>query len=119
MVRARTVGSTTTSSISGSPMTDSDWVKQERDHEYRMASLKSDDQRRRREVITERLMIAGWAFGIPLVVAVLVAGIYLWQHDSGQRGHEVEVACVESGGTWTTIGGAGSAVCIHIAEAPR
>lgn len=94
-------------------MTDADWVQQERDHEYRMARLKedSDDQTRRHR--TERWVAAMWAFGIVGAIVALSALIYFWQHDSGQRGQEVKLACVQSGGTWTGVGG-GSPTCIRI-----
>jgi hypothetical protein len=97
-------------------MTDSDWVKQERDHEYRMACLKEEDNRRRRATITERIVAVSWALGIALVVGIVVAGIYYWQHDAGQRGKQSELACISAGGTWTAIGGGTSDVCVHLRE---
>jgi hypothetical protein len=92
---------------------DGDWVQQERDHEYRVMKLNSDERQRRRVEITERVTAVCVVFGIVGSLAVLAALIYFWQHDSGGRGHQVEVACVAAGGTWTSLGG-GSKVCIHI-----
>ena len=97
-------------------MTDDDWVKQERDHEYRMASLKEDADRRKRQALSDRVMYVSWALGISLVVGFLVAGIYFWQHDAGQRGQQAELTCLSAGGTWTSIGGGTSDVCVHLKD---
>lgn len=96
-------------------MTDADWVEQERNHEYRMASLKEDADRRTREHRTKRFEAAMWTIGIIGVLSVLTAFIYGWQHDAGMRGNEVEIACVTSGGTWTSVGG-GTQTCIRITQ---
>jgi hypothetical protein len=92
---------------------DGDWVQQERDHEYRMASLKEDVNRRRREHFTERLIAVTWGVGIVAVVGIIAALVFLWQQDAGKRGQKVELACVESGGTWTSLSG-GSDVCVRV-----
>lgn len=101
-------------------MTDADWVAQERKHERDMADMKMRDDRDRR---VQRNQMAGYiatAVAAVLIIAALVAGIYAWQHDAGQRDHEVEIACTAAGGTWTQIGGSNaSEVCVHIAEIPR
>lgn len=95
---------------------DSDWIQQERNHEYRMASLKEEADRRKRTAITERVTAVSVALGITFVVAILVAGIYFWQHDAGQRGKQAELACLTAGGTWTTIGGGTSKVCVYLKD---
>jgi hypothetical protein len=98
-------------------MAEDDWIKQERDHEHRMTELRMKDQWRKREALTERITAVCVAFGIVASLAVVAALIYFWQASTGQRGLEVEKACVAAGGTWTSIGG-GTAkpVCVHIAK---
>jgi hypothetical protein len=96
-------------------MTDSDWVEQERQHEYRMASLKEDADRRRREHRTERFVAATWGIGIVAGLAILSALIFFWQDSAGVRGQTVELACVESGGTWTSLSG-GSNICVRVGQ---
>jgi hypothetical protein len=96
---------------------DSDWIQQERNHEYKMASLMEEVDRRRREQRTERFVAFMWAFGIVSVVAILSALIYLWQQDAGERGQKAEMACLTSGGTWTGLNG-GADLCIGRVE-PR
>jgi uncharacterized membrane protein YkgB len=95
-------------------MTDEDWIKQERDHEYRMASLKEEADRRKRTALTERVVAVSWALGIVMVVGILATLVYIWQDSAGQRGQLVEKMCIESGGTWTAIGGGTSEVCVHL-----
>jgi hypothetical protein len=90
---------------------DGDWVQQERDHEYRMASLKEDVDRRRRDNLTERLVAFMWGFGIVLVVGIVAALVFFWQQDAGNRGQKAELACLTSGGTWTGLNG-GSDICV-------
>lgn len=97
-------------------MTDADWVQQERNHEYKMASLKEDVDRRQREQRTERFVAAMWAFGIVSVISILAALIFLWQQDAGERGQKAELACLNSGGTWTGLNG-GADLCIARVEA--
>mgnify|MGYP007028934719 FL=1 len=91
----------------------------ERKHEREMASIMNEDRRRRRETITERVVAVSWALGISAVVCALAALIYFWQHDAGQRGQRAEMACLSNGGTWTSIGGSTSDVCLYIKEAPQ
>jgi hypothetical protein len=93
---------------------DSDWIKQERDHEYRMASLKEDVDRRKREHLTDRVLAVCWTLGIVIVVGIVAAMIFFWQKDAGDRGQKAELACLSSGGTWTAIGGGTSNVCVHL-----
>jgi hypothetical protein len=93
-------------------MTDADWVQQERDHEYRMASLKEDVNRRRREHLTERISTITVGTVVVLGIAIAAGLIYFWQASAGERGREVELACVQNGGTWTGVGG-GADVCIR------
>ena len=97
-------------------MTDADWVQQERDHEYRMACLKEDENRRRRANRTERIVAVTWGVGIVLALAILSSLVYFWQASAGERGQMVELACVESGGTWTSLSG-GSNVCVRVGAA--
>jgi hypothetical protein len=97
-------------------VTDADWVQQERDHEYKMASLKEDMDRRQREQRTERFVAAMWAFGIVSVISILASLIFLWQQDAGERGQKAELACLTSGGTWTGLNG-GADLCIARVEA--
>ena len=95
-------------------MTDADWIKQERDHEYRMATVTADERRRRREATVSNVQAIATGATIVLIVAILAGLIYYWQDSSGKRGNVVEVACVQSGGTWTSVGGSQNKVCIHI-----
>lgn len=95
---------------------DSEWIKAERSHEREMADMMNRNNRDRRQQITERVQAVSWAVGITLVVAILVAGIYYWQHDAGQRGKQAELACITAGGTWTTIGGGQSKTCVYFNE---
>lgn len=97
-------------------MTDADWVKQERDHEYRMASLNEDVARRVREQRTERVVAFMWAFGIVSIIGILATLIFFWQQDAGERGQKAELACLNSGGTWTGLNG-GADLCIARVEA--
>lgn len=96
-------------------MTDSDWVQQERDHEYRMASLKEEVNRRRREHLTERIGTITTGTVIALVVGTVAALIFFWQQDAGERGQKAELACIDSGGTWTGVGG-GSDICVRVGQ---
>jgi hypothetical protein len=91
---------------------DSDWVKQERDHEYRMAKLTEDKNYHRRQQITDRVMYSAWAVGVILVVGILAALVFFWQQDAGNRGQKAEMACLNSGGTWTGLNG-GTDICIE------
>lgn len=92
---------------------DTEWIRQDQEFQYRMASLKEDVNRRRREHFTERMIAVTWGVGIVAVVAILAALIFLWQKDAGSRGQKVELACVEGGGTWTSLSG-GSDVCVRV-----
>lgn len=92
---------------------DTEWIKQDQEFQFKMASLKEDVNRRRREHFTTRLIMVTWGVGIVAVVAIVAALIFFWQQDAGKRGQKVELACVESGGTWTSLSG-GSDVCVRV-----
>ena len=96
-------------------MTDSDWVQRERDHEYKMAKLKSDDDESRRRNRSDRIGSVTVGAVIIMCTLIIVAGIFLWQKSAGERGLQVEIACIEAGGTWTSVGG-GSPVCARVGE---
>jgi hypothetical protein len=102
-------------------MTEDDgWIKAERAHEREMAEMMNRNNRDRRAHRNEMIGYIATAVAITLSVAALVAGIYAWQHDAGKRGQQLELACIEAGGTWTQIGGGNaSKVCVHIAEVPK
>lgn len=95
-------------------MTDEGWIRAEREHELAMADIKFKNDYRQREALTTRIGYVAWAFGIVGVITVLALLIYNWQADSGERGTELEKACIEEGGTWTQIGGSTSKMCVHI-----
>lgn len=96
-------------------MTDADWIQQERDHEYKMAKLKRDDEASRRHNRSDRISVITTGVAVVLGILIIVAGLFLWQKSAGERGLQVEIACAESGGTWTSIGG-GSPVCARVGE---
>jgi hypothetical protein len=95
-------------------VTDEGWIKAEREHEREMADIKFKNDYRQREALTTRIGFIAWALGAVGVVAILALLIYNWQADSGERGMELEQACIEAGGTWTQIGGSQSKMCVHI-----
>jgi len=95
-------------------MTD-DWIKQERDHEYRIADLKFKDQYRKREAWNTRIGYIASAVAAIFIAVIVIIPIYLWNVDSAKRTHEIETACLASGGTWTSVGG-GTEMCVHIVE---
>jgi hypothetical protein len=97
--------------------TDDAFIKSANDHEYSMAKLASEDRNRRRAATTERVQAVAWVVGIVAVLAIATTWIYLWQKDAGDRGIRIEQACVDSGGTWTSLGG-GSKMCVRIEQRP-
>ena len=98
-------------------MTDADWIKQERDHEYAMFRERERRDGSIREHRTRGITAVTCGVGIVLVVGILSALIYFWNVGSSERKHEIEVACITSGGTWTAIGGGASKVCVHLDKA--
>lgn len=93
---------------------DSDWISAERNHEFRMAKEINEAMKVRRHEITERVKMVSVTFGIVAVVLAIVSAIYFTVDRSSVRLQEQELACVQAGGTWTSIGG-GSSVCVRIA----
>jgi hypothetical protein len=98
---------------------DGEWIAAERKHEREMTSMMNEDRRRRRETVTERVVAVSWALGIAVVVCAVAALVYFWQHDAGTRGQQAELACLNNGGTWTSIGGSTSDVCLYLKEVPN
>jgi hypothetical protein len=97
-------------------MTDADWVKQERDHEYSMADLKMKDQWRKREAWNVRIGYIATAVAAVLITAIVIIPIYLYNVSSGKTSKEIQIACATSGGTWTSLGG-GSNMCVYFDKA--
>ena len=95
-------------------MTDEGWIKAEREHEREMAEAKFREARFRRAAMTTRIGYVSTAVAAIGVVAILALLAYTWQKSTGERGQELEQACIEAGGTWTQIGGSTGKVCVHI-----
>lgn len=84
-------------------MTDSDWVKRERDHEYSMAKLARDERENIRSHRTQRVQAVAWVVGIVFVVGMIVSAIYVTNGRASGQIHEREMACITSGGMWATL----------------
>jgi hypothetical protein len=97
-------------------MTDEGWIKAEREHERKMSEAKERSDWKKREAMTTRIGYIATATAITIVVATIALLIYAWQESAGERGQELEKACIAVGGTWTTIGGGQSKVCLHLEE---
>jgi hypothetical protein len=93
-------------------MTDADWVQQDQEFQLKMARLNYDDEASRRRHRSDRISVIATAVAAVLGILIVVSGLFLWQKSAGERGLQVELACVESGGTWTEIGG-GSTTCVR------
>ena len=93
---------------------DAAWIKDERRHEFDMASLRSKDAQRQREALSERIRDICIASAVIGVTAILAWLIISWVHSSGGRGMELEKTCISEGGTWTTLGRGTGKMCIHL-----
>jgi len=95
-------------------MTDETWIKAEREHEREMADIKFKNDYRKREALTTRIGYIAWAVGIVGVTAILAWVVISWQASAGERGMEIEKACIAAGGTWTQFGGSTGKMCVHL-----
>ena len=95
-----------------------DWLREERDHQFRvmMERNKIDEARRRKRI--DALQNVGIAFIIFAAISLLVGAIWSSDHSAKQIDEKVQLACVENGGTWASIGG-GRAVCVRVENVPE
>jgi hypothetical protein len=94
---------------------DDSWIKEERDHERRMAQQRDDERRRRRAQINERISTITIGAASVLIAAVVAALIWYLVSSQTTANTERDRICNEAGGTRTTIGG-GAAVCVWVRE---
>ena len=95
-------------------MDDTEWIKQDQAHQLQMADIKYKNDYRQREALTTRIGYIAWAFGIVGVTAILAWVVISWQASAGERGMEIEKACIAEGGTWTQFGGSTGKMCVYI-----
>lgn len=101
-----------------------EWLTAEREHEYKMAELAAqqadEDRRARRWQREERTKRVGYVVaGLTIAAIILGIGWFIWSGTNDGRAslERKEVACIEQGGTWTSIGGANSRKgCYRIGE---
>lgn len=92
---------------------DTEWIREDRDHLYRM------EQEKTRQVQTKaeaRLEIAGYfavLIGIVVVVGLVVGAVWTTVAKDGQRSYEKQLECTRSGGTIFNIENSGP-VCLHL-----
>lgn len=98
-----------------------DWIKAEREHERKMAEIKrkqtEEDNRHKRllaEKRTEKWQVLFAVIGI--VAVILGIAYFVWNgvNQGAERAARLELACIESGGSWTSLGGTGSKSCYYI-----
>ena len=90
---------------------DAAWIEAEREHERQMRIIentRADNERRHAERLaaerTER--VQAWVVGLAVVASILGIVFAIWSYADrqGVRDAEIEVACIEAGGTWVTVG---------------
>lgn len=98
-----------------------DWIKAEREHERKMAEIKrkqtEEDNRHKRLMKEKRVEMWQVFFAVVGIVAVILGVAYfIWNgvNQGAEARQELELACIEQGGSWTSLGGAGSKSCYFI-----
>ena len=79
-----------------------------------MAEIRAKEAYRDREALTARVGYVAWTVGVVGVVAILAWLIISWVNSSGERGMQLEQACIEGGGMWTQFGGSTSKMCVYV-----
>ena len=105
-------------SMSGSE----EWLTAERAHEYKMAELaaqQADEDRRERRWQREQwtARIGYIVTGLTILLVALGIGYAVWSsvNESTASLERTEIACIEQGGTWTSVGGSAKG-CYRIGE---
>lgn len=98
-----------------------DWIKAEREHERKMAEIERkriEEDNRHKRLMAEQRTEKWQVFFVVVGVVAVILGIayFIWNGvtESGLARQELELACIESGGSWTSLGGTGSKSCYYI-----
>ena len=110
--------------MSDTEWTSDEWLAAERKHEYKMAELKSkqadeerSERRWRREEWTRRTVAVATAVAVTAIVLGIVYAIWSNVQENRAVQERKEIACIEQGGTWTSIGARNAAKgCYKIGE---
>lgn len=102
-------------------MASDEWLTYERKHELAMAKVKAEkaeaERRHRSEIAKQRTERVGMVM-IGLTITVIILGIawFIWNGAAENREAQVrlELACIERGGSWTTLGGDYGKSCYQI-----
>lgn len=96
-------------------MSDDTWIKDERDHEYRMEQERTKAVIYRSESRKEAVQVVAVVVGIVAVITLVVAALWTEARSNRERLERESVRCAETGGTMLDLAQSGK-TCFRIEE---
>lgn len=91
------------------------WIKEERDHEFRMEKERTKAAIYRSESRKEAVQVIAVVLGIVVVTAIVVIALWTEARSNRERLERESVRCAESGGTMLDLAERGK-TCFHILD---